>query len=280
MDRKNRPSPIPASPSMPQPTIDLTNNILTARLPSGDSTTIHLYGATVTSWTTANGTEQLFLSTAAALDGSKPIRGGVPLVFPVFGPPPKDHTTGGLPQHGFARNSMWEFLGKTSSESTGKKADDSVKLDFGLGPQQLSEGVRGKWPYEFGLVYSVTLGKGRLECSMLVKNEGKEVFEFQTLFHTYLQIKVRTRSSSCWSMMLTHHRTYRKSQFLVSPTASTSIKSAVPKSFKKTPTNSPSKARQTASTPLHYTPPASISLSQSMRMANLASSSLEIVYRM
>jgi glucose-6-phosphate 1-epimerase len=190
MERKNKPPTLPASPHLPQPTVDLSNNILTARLPSGDSVTINLYGATVTSWKTASGTEQLFLSTAAKLDGSKPIRGGIPLVFPVFGPPPKDHTTGKLPQHGFARNNFWEFLGKSSSESMGRKSDDSVKLDFGLGSAMLDDETRGKWTFDFGLVYSVTLGKGRLECQMHVQNKGVEAFEFQCLMHTYLAIRV------------------------------------------------------------------------------------------
>ncbi len=190
MERKNKPSNIPVSPNMPQPTIELADNVLTARLPSGDSCVVNLYGATVTSWKTSHGTEKLFLSKAAALDGSKPIRGGIPLVFPVFGPAPKDHSTSALPQHGFARNSYWEFLGKSSSESMGKKSDDNVKLDFGLGSGTLAEGVAKKWPYEFALVYSITLGKEKLECQMHVQNKGKEAFEFQCLFHTYLQIKV------------------------------------------------------------------------------------------
>ncbi|KIW94490.1 uncharacterized protein Z519_04466 [Cladophialophora bantiana CBS 173.52] len=189
MERKHKPSSIPVSPLMAQPVVDLSDNVLTARLPSGDSVTVYLYGATVTSWKTSNGAEQLFLSSAAALDGSKPIRGGVPLVFPVFGPPPKSHATGQLPQHGFARNSYWEFLGKSSSESLGRKADDSVKLDFGLSSSMLDESVRTKWPYEFGLVYSVTLGKGKLECQMHVQNKGEQSFEFQCLFHTYLAVK-------------------------------------------------------------------------------------------
>ncbi len=176
---------------MAQPVVDLSDNVLTARLPSGDSVTVYLYGATVTSWKTSNGQEQLFLSKAAALDGSKPIRGGIPLVFPVFGPPPKSHATGQLPQHGFARNSHWEFLGKSTSESLGRKTDDSVKLDFGLSSSMLDEALQNKWPYDFGLVYSVTLGRGKLECQMHVQNKGDEPFEFQVLFHTYLAVKVR-----------------------------------------------------------------------------------------
>ena len=37
----------------------------------------------------------------------KGIRGGVPVVFPRFGPDP----TGALPQHGFARTSVWTVAG-------------------------------------------------------------------------------------------------------------------------------------------------------------------------
>ena len=49
-----------------------------------------------------------FESAKAALDGSKPVRGGIPVVFPCFGPPTHpDHAK--LPQHGFARNNVWTY---------------------------------------------------------------------------------------------------------------------------------------------------------------------------
>ncbi len=51
------------------------------QLKNGDSSlTIYLHGATVTSWKKAD-KELLFLSEKAILDDSKPIRGGIPLVF-------------------------------------------------------------------------------------------------------------------------------------------------------------------------------------------------------
>ena len=190
MERKNRPTSIAMSPTLPQPTVSLNNNIVSASLPSGDSVQVYLYGATVTSWKTADGTERLFLSKAAILDGSKPIRGGIPLVFPVFGPPPKDHSTSSLAQHGFARNNNWEFLGKSTSESISTKSDDNVKLDFGLSTSMLDEATQKKWPYEFGLVYSVTLSKSKLEVQLHVQNKGDKAFDFQCLFHSYFTVKV------------------------------------------------------------------------------------------
>jgi hypothetical protein len=83
MDRSKKPSAIGVGGSLPQPTVSVKDTAIEASLPSGESVTVYLYGATVTSWK-ANGQEQLFLSEKAHLDGSKPIRGGIPLVFPVF----------------------------------------------------------------------------------------------------------------------------------------------------------------------------------------------------
>lgn len=82
MVRSNKPSAIGLGASLPQSTVSINDNVVEASLPTGESVAIHLYGATVTSWK-ANGQEQLFLSEKAHLDGSKPIRGGIPLVFPV-----------------------------------------------------------------------------------------------------------------------------------------------------------------------------------------------------
>lgn len=191
MERKNRPTSITMAPSLPQASVSLENDIVRAQLPSGDSVEVYLYGAHVTSWKTSDGTERLFLSTAAVLDGSKPIRGGIPIVFPVFGPPPKDHATSQLPQHGFARNSTWEFLGKSTSESMSNKSDESVKLDFGLSSAMLPEKTKSLWPYEFGLVYSVTLSKGKLEAQLHVQNKDNKAFDFHVLYHSYFTCKVR-----------------------------------------------------------------------------------------
>jgi glucose-6-phosphate 1-epimerase len=115
----------------------------------------------------------------------------------VFGPSPPDHpATAALPQHGFARSSRWEYLGKSTSESSAKdgaKADDSsVKMDFGLSHSNLDEVSKKAWPFDFGLIYSVTLSREGLETSILVRNEGTEAWDFQVLFHTYLRIKVCT----------------------------------------------------------------------------------------
>jgi len=150
------------------------------------------------SWKDAKGSEKLWLSEGAKVDGSKAVRGGVPLVFPVFGTSPDHAATSKLPQHGFARISRWEFLGKSTSESSSTSSSDgdsSVKLDFGLSPSNLTEESRKAWPYEFGLIYSVTLNREGLNTSLMVRNEGETAWEFQILLHSYLRVKDITKTS-------------------------------------------------------------------------------------
>lgn len=195
VDRPNKPSSITPSNLTQQPVVDISSDSsrVTAKLATGESVEVLLYGATILSWKSHSGHENLWISSAASLDGTKPVRGGIPVVFPVFGPPPKDHATSSLPQHGFARSHRWEFLGKSSSESgaisKSGKSDDCVKLDFGLFPTALTKEARAAWPHDFGLIYSVTLGVDSLQTMLNVRNEGTAAFEFQMLLHTYFRIE-------------------------------------------------------------------------------------------
>ncbi|KAI9674900.1 MAG: hypothetical protein M1829_003640 [Trizodia sp. TS-e1964] len=198
---KPKPSTIPISSPAPAAQVHLSpdGSRVTATLPTGESVAVLLYGATVVSWR-SGGAENLFVSDTALLDGSKAVRGGIPLVFPVFGPPGANLPVSKLPQHGFARTSRWEFLGKSTSESgaaTASGGDDSVKLDFGLSPVNLAPEMRAAWPFDFSLIYSVTLGRdGReLETSMFVRNEGDVSFDVQLLFHSYFAVKDITQTT-------------------------------------------------------------------------------------
>lgn len=182
MDRSNKPGALSVSHDHPSATIAVTIESDRAKiaLPSGESAEILFYGATVVSWK-AGGVERLFLSEKAKLDGSKAVRGGIPLVFPVFGKSTQGPTAA-LPQHGFARICKWEVLGRTD------ESDTSIQLDFGLGPDNLPSEIREQWPYNFGLIYSVCLGKDFLQTKMLVRNGGDKPFDFNVLFHTYLRV--------------------------------------------------------------------------------------------
>ncbi|KAI2604482.1 galactose mutarotase-like protein [Hypoxylon fragiforme] len=195
VDRRNKPMALATTPGLPpQPQVHFShgNSRVIAVLPTGDSVEVLLYGATVTSWKDRFGTERLWRSDAAKLDGSKPVRGGIPLVFPVFGTSPDHAATAKLPQHGFARTSRWEFLGKSSSESAGA-SDSSVKLDFGLSSNTLDDNTKALWPYTFSIIYSVTLTPEHLGTSIVITNDGDQPIEFQVLMHTYLRISDITK---------------------------------------------------------------------------------------
>lgn len=153
--------------------------------PEDNSTTVTIlkYGANVLSWKN-KGKEQLWLSEGAKVDGSKPVRGGIPLVFPVFGKQ-KDanHPTFPLPQHGFARSSEWEFLGQTSA--------NPPTVQFALSPEQvLSEALKlwGNGDYDFTLILTVSLELDKLTTEIEVENAGEKEFEFNWLFHTYFRV--------------------------------------------------------------------------------------------
>src|SRR6267378_7280199 len=62
---------------------------------------IYLHGAHVTHFKKKDEPPLLFLSQCSRFAENEPIRGGIPIIFPWFGP------REGLPQHGFARLKTW-----------------------------------------------------------------------------------------------------------------------------------------------------------------------------
>jgi glucose-6-phosphate 1-epimerase len=141
----------------------------------GSSAEIYLLGATLTSFKTADGLEQIFVSPGAIFDGKKAIRGGVPVVFPQFGQPDK-----AMAQHGFARSSIW-----TVKEVIDGAEDAGSSATFTLAD---SEATREKWPNKFRLEYTVRLFKDKLDMVLRIVNTGDATFQFHTLLHTYFQV--------------------------------------------------------------------------------------------
>jgi glucose-6-phosphate 1-epimerase len=140
---------------------------------SGASAQIYLLGATLCSYKTPNGKEQIFVSPGAIFDGKKAIRGGVPLVFPQFGQPDKS-----MAQHGFARSSIWTVkeVKDTPEESTAvlTLSDSAATLEL--------------WPNKFALEYVVSLTAAHLKMSLRIANKGEAAFKFHALLHTYFKI--------------------------------------------------------------------------------------------
>jgi glucose-6-phosphate 1-epimerase len=158
------------------------SNIVGIHGKDSSSAKLHLFGATIVSWI-VDGKERLFLSSKAALDGSKAIRGGIPLVFPQFGP--STHRKYPLPQHGFARLMMWRVIGRDDHESSitlESKSHDHPALEK-------------DYPHPFTLQYKVTLKEGELEMVATVFNTGPTEISFDWLYHTYLRVEDVSRAS-------------------------------------------------------------------------------------
>ncbi|RHZ79496.1 hypothetical protein Glove_144g32 [Diversispora epigaea] len=150
--------------------------------PSGSSAEVYFYGATVTSWK-CKGKERLFLSKNSFLNGTKAIRGGIPLVFPQFGKASDpSFETATLPQHGICRLSKWEWL-KISVDN-----DSEVSVRFGLADNQVPENLRKEWPKKFRIIYTITLTEDTLNNHLTVKNEDIKSFYFNALLHTYYSV--------------------------------------------------------------------------------------------
>ncbi|CAF1336416.1 unnamed protein product [Didymodactylos carnosus] len=136
------------------------------------SVEILLYGATVVSWN-VNDQKILFLSDKASFENGKGIRGGIPVVFPQFGP-------GKLPQHGFARTKKWT-LGDTNVD----KQTGDVTAKFHLHDDEDTLKI---WPFTFELTLSITLKANKFEQKLTVINKDDKQFDFTALLHTYFTV--------------------------------------------------------------------------------------------
>lgn len=91
------------------------------------SAEIYLHGAHVTHFRKKGEVPLLFMSAAGESAPGKPIRGGVPIIFPWFGP------REGFPAHGFARSAAWDL------KETELPPDGAVKLRFSMPDSGLFE---------------------------------------------------------------------------------------------------------------------------------------------
>jgi len=147
---------------------------ITLSHPKGSRLEVYLYGAHITSFKTSKGEELLFMSSKAIFKETKAIRGGIPVIFPQFGP-------GELPQHGFARVSHW-LITETKVNS------DSVSVTLTLND---SEETRKLWPNAFSLEYTVILqddDKLSMQLKITNKNPTKS-FSFTNALHTYFKVQ-------------------------------------------------------------------------------------------
>lgn len=132
---------------------------------------IYFQGAQVTHFQKHTEPPLLFLSQCSRFVAGSAIRGGVPLIFPWFGP------REGMPQHGFARIKPWD-LKEIQAPSDGSV---SLRFEFPECPEALT------FP-PFKADYTVTV-RDSLEMCLRVRNESaEEVLPFENCLHTYLAV--------------------------------------------------------------------------------------------
>lgn len=136
---------------------------------------IYLHGAHVTHFQPRGQKPVLFVSGKSWFEAGKPIRGGVPICFPWFGPR-QDGQPG--PVHGFARVQEWEF---TSAE---QESDGAVEIGFRF---VSNASTREQWDGEFEANYRVSVGTA-LGMELRVRNTSNQPMRIEEALHTYLAV--------------------------------------------------------------------------------------------
>ena len=141
----------------------------------GAQATVTLYGGHLVSWRSSDGRERLFCSRESSLDGSRAIRGGVPVIFPQFG------ARGAGMRHGFARVATWQ-LAATGDEN------GAAWAEFTLDQDKLPAAIAAAWPFAFALRLRVAVHGQSLDISLNVHNTGAQPFPFSAALHSYFAV--------------------------------------------------------------------------------------------
>jgi D-hexose-6-phosphate mutarotase len=132
---------------------------------------IYLHGAHVTQFRKKNEPPLLFLSQCSRFTEGQPIRGGIPVVFPWFGP------REGLAQHGFARVKTWDL------KEFAPAPDGSVSVRF-----RLPDCPEASAFPPFTADYIVTVSQS-LTLQLIVTNQSKDAeFTFENCLHSYFEV--------------------------------------------------------------------------------------------
>jgi D-hexose-6-phosphate mutarotase len=129
---------------------------------------VYMQGAHITAFQKRGEEPLLFLSGSSRFEKGQAIRGGVPIIFPWFGP------REGKAAHGFARNGDWVLHETTATP------DGGVSLRFHLAA------VFPDWPAH-SLVFVATF-TDRLRMDLITTNLSNAPLAFENCLHTYLHV--------------------------------------------------------------------------------------------
>jgi glucose-6-phosphate 1-epimerase len=135
--------------------------------------TVSLLGAQVLSFKPKHdGRERLFVSDKAVMDGSKPVRGGIPVCWPWFG---AHKDKGNFPAHGFVRTRVWKLV-------SNEDRDDCTRLVLEA-PDTTHPGFIGT------ATVSVEILVGReLTVKLHTRNSGNTPCKLTMALHTYFAV--------------------------------------------------------------------------------------------
>jgi glucose-6-phosphate 1-epimerase len=146
------------------PMVEITTSWSTAE--------IYLQGAHVSNFKKHDEAPLLFLSQCSRFEKQQPIRGGIPVIFPWFGP------REGMPTHGFARLKTWEL------KEVLPAADGTVSVRFCLPDYPEAGGYPA-----FTAEYVVTVNN-ELTLELIVTNKSPTApIEFEECLHTYFAVE-------------------------------------------------------------------------------------------
>ncbi len=139
------------------------------------SAEIYLYGGHVTQFRPRGAEHVLFVSRTSNFEMGKPIRGGIPVIFPWFGPRANHPES---PPHGFARLRQWNL------ESCDHRNDGSLRIVLDL---KSDDATMRYWPHTFSARLIVVISE-TLDLTMEVHNKGADALEFEQALHSYLRV--------------------------------------------------------------------------------------------
>lgn len=165
--------------------VSLGGNLTGVQIRNGAaSATVALQGAQVLAFQPRDRQPVLWVSAQSRYQPGAPIRGGIPICWPWFGPHPSDPAK---PAHGLARISLWEVT------STQPPAADVTRLELKLAD---SEVTRGLWPHPFELRLCVQVSS-ELEVSLTLHNTGSEPMVCGSALHSYFAVSDISATRVC-----------------------------------------------------------------------------------
>jgi D-hexose-6-phosphate mutarotase len=150
---------------------------------------VYVQGAHVAHFQPKGEKPVLWMSAASRFEAGKPLRGGVPICFPWFGPKAGSPDA---PLHGFARILPWAVA------DVARAADGSLRAVLELTAEAAA---RGGFPRELSLSMAVTVSRS-LRMELTVRNVDSAAVTFEEALHSYFAVsdvrQVRVRGLEGW----------------------------------------------------------------------------------